>query len=304
MCTETTADYAVIGHPIGHTMSPFIHQRLFALSGMPHVSYQIIDIPPERLASSMPLLRSLRGFNITIPHKEAIIPLLDQCSPQAHAFGSVNTVCTKNGISTGYTTDGIGCLKALEAAGISPEGHCLLLGSGGAARAVAFALTDACTSPHITFAVREGSLPKALQLCASLSQYAAEQGKTGKYEACTYSVLEGLAGVPSGVPLFHLLLNCTSVGMYPRIDGCAVSEKIISRCGAVFDAVYNPHDTRLLKAAQALGIPAVHGMAMLVWQAAAAHEIWDGSTYRPEDMAQLTEDAAQEMARRFQGGKK
>lgn len=304
MCTEITPSYAVIGHPIGHTMSPFIHQRLFSLSGVDHVSYEVMDIPPERLASAMPMLRQLQGFNITIPHKEAIIPLLDQCSPQATAFGSVNTVCTRNGVSTGYTTDGIGCLKALKAAGVSPEGHCLLLGSGGAARAVAFALTDACASPHITFAVRENSLPKALQLCASLSQYASGLGKTGIYEACTYSVLEGLASVPSGVPLFHLLLNCTSVGMYPRTDGCAVSEKIISRCSAVFDAVYNPHDTCLLKIAQSLGIPTVHGMAMLVWQAVAAHEIWDGSLYRPEDMEQLVEDAAKEMARRFLGGQK
>ena len=90
--------------------------------------------------------------------------------------------------------------------------------------------------------------------------------------------------------------------MYPNIQACPVSEMVISRCEAVFDAVYNPHETRLLQTAQKLHLPAIHGMAMLVWQAVAAHQIWDGSEYRPEDIQQLIQDAAEEMARRFQEG--
>lgn len=300
MCIKISADFAVIGHPIGHTMSPFIHERLFCLSGKDKTTYQVIDIPPEKLSDKMKELRCLRGFNITIPHKQAIIPLLDACSSQAAAFGSVNTVSTRNGISTGYTTDGIGCLKALQAAGVSPEGHCLILGSGGAARAIVFALTEACRFPCITFAVREKSMEAATALCNSLTDYAEKLGKTGSFQVLSYSDLENMAQTALEKLEFQLLLNCTSVGMYPAIDASPVSEKVIACCKAVFDAVYNPHDTLLLQTAQKLGIPVVHGMAMLVWQAVAAHEIWDGSTYRTEDMQQLIQDAAAEMTRRFQ----
>ena len=299
MCIKSSDKFAVIGHPIGHTMSPFIHSRLFHLSGKAAPEYQSMDIAPEDLADSMSRLKQLRGFNITIPHKQAILPLLDACSPQAAAFGSVNTVSMENGIATGYTTDGIGCLKALEAAGISPKGRCLLLGSGGAARAIAFAFTEVCDTPDLTFAVREESLEKTRELCASLALYAEKLGKTGKNTAIPYSLLESRTEACLNKLSYDLLLNCTSVGMYPHIDRCAVSETVISRCGAVFDAVYNPHDTLLLKTARKLGIPVVHGMAMLVWQAAAAHEIWYGVSFRPEDMAKLTQEAAEEMERRF-----
>ncbi len=304
MCIEIFADFAVIGHPIGHTMSPFIHERLFCLSGKDKTTYRVMDISPEELSDKMKELRRLQGFNITIPHKQFIIPLLDECSPQAAAFGSVNTVSIRDGKAIGYTTDGIGCLKALEAAGVSPEGHCLLLGSGGAARAVAFALVEACSFPSITFAVREESIPKTMNLCQSLTAYAEKLGKTGSFTVTSYPALEELAQTPLQSPRFQLLLNCTSVGMYPKINQCPVSEQVVSCCEAVFDAVYNPHDTLLLQTAQRLGIPAVHGMAMLVWQAVAAHEIWDGSTYCTEDIEQLTKDAAAEMARRFQEEKK
>lgn len=302
MCIKASDKFAVIGHPIGHTMSPFIHQRLFALSGKVPSSYEALDIPPEELAVSMATLRQFRGFNITIPHKQAILPLLDDCSPQAQAFGSVNTVLVQDGKATGYTTDGIGCLKALEAAGITLEGSCLLLGSGGAARAIAFALTEACPQPDLTFAVREESLAKTRDLCASLSLYAAKLEKTGNYTVLSYKALEARTKQKSEEKLFSLLLNCTSVGMFPKVDQCPVSPEVVACCGAVFDAVYNPHETRLLQTAKALGIPTVHGMAMLVWQAVAAQEIWNGSSFQISDIEALIADAAREMSRRFQEG--
>jgi shikimate dehydrogenase len=285
--------FAVIGHPIGHTMSPFIHQRLFELSGDPDVPYEVYDIAPHELAGKMDFLRSLTGFNITIPHKSAIIPFLDACSENARAFGSVNTVSTLGGVSTGYTTDGVGCLRALEAAGVSPRGRNLLLGTGGAARAVAFALAEAALSPQIRLAARSGSLLKARQLCSELAGYLETLGKKGDVSLCTYEELE------AGGERFDLLLNCTSVGMYPNAGASPVTRETVARCGAVFDAVYNPDETLLLGYARELGIPAVHGMAMLVWQAAAAHEIWEGVEYRPEDMEALCRDAAREMALRF-----
>lgn len=302
MCIKNSCSFAIIGHPIGHTMSPFIHKKLFCLSGKDSFPYEVMDVPPEKLHEEMNILRSLRGFNVTIPHKQAIIPLLDGCSPQARAFGSVNTVSIENGRAVGHTTDGVGCLKALQAAGCSPEGPCLLLGSGGAARAVAFALTEASSQPQITLTVREQSLPKAEELCASLSRYAARLGKKGRYCAVSYAQLEKDAQTAALCrPRFHLLLNCTSVGMYPSVTGCPVSPDVISLCEFVFDAVYNPHQTRLLQTARKLGIPVIHGMAMLVWQAAAAHEIWYGSSFLPEDMDKLIAETAAEMEKHFGG---
>lgn len=123
---------AVIGHPIGHTMSPFIHQRLFALEGIP-VSYQVLDVPD--LPAALPALRELDCFNITIPHKSAILPFLDGLEEKARLFGSVNTVQVKEGKLLGFTTDGAGCYKALENHGCDFSGRVLLLGNGGAARA-------------------------------------------------------------------------------------------------------------------------------------------------------------------------
>lgn len=302
MCIKYSNKFAVIGHPIGHTMSPFIHEQLFSLSSKTSCSYQALDIPPQKLAASMPTLRQFRGFNVTIPHKQAILPLLDDCSLEAQAFGSVNTVLMQDRKAIGYTTDGIGCLKALEASGITPEGPCLLLGSGGAARAIAFALTTVCQQPDLTFAVREESLSKTRDLCASLSLYAKKLGKTGKYTAVSYQALESRTELKPAEKSFSLLLNCTSVGMFPHVDQCPVSPEVVACCGAVFDAVYNPHETRLLQTAQALGIPTVHGMAMLVWQAVAAQEIWNGSSFQASDIEALIENAAQEMSRRFQEG--
>ena len=110
---------AVIGHPIGHTMSPFIHRRLFALEGISH-SYQVLDVPD--LPAALPELRQLDCFNITIPHKQTILPYLDWMEENARRFGSVNTVQVDGGKFRGFTTDGPGCRKALENHGVPLEG--------------------------------------------------------------------------------------------------------------------------------------------------------------------------------------
>ena len=153
-----TQSVAVIGHPIGHTMSPFIHHRLFRLSGIP-LAYQVLDVPD--LPAALPALRGLDCFNITIPHKRAILPYLDGIDPAAKAFGSVNTVQVRQGKLYGYTTDGAGCRKALENHGLSFHGKMLLLGNGGAARAIAFEAAQGAGDFQITIAHRPGSYHKA-----------------------------------------------------------------------------------------------------------------------------------------------
>lgn len=275
--------FAVIGHPISHTMSPFIHARLFALSRRTD-TYGVFDIPSDKLAEALPQLRTLGGFNITIPHKQAIIPFLDALDEKAAFFHSVNTVKNEGGRLTGYTTDGAGFCKALDAAGADLTGRTVILGAGGVARVMAF--EAALKGGHVTVATRERSLEAAKQLCADLNAKVPES----QADCC---LIDGIQG------RIDLLVNATPVGMYPNIDGCPVSEEIVRKAACVFDAVYNPNETALLKLARKNNVRAVDGMSMLVWQAAAAHEIWYGTEFRSEEIEQLCADAVFEMKKTF-----
>lgn len=290
---------AVIGHPIGHTMSPFIHKRLFALEGH-SVSYQVLDVPD--LSASLPALRSLDCFNVTIPHKGAIIPFLDELEENARRFGSVNTVKVEAGRMKGYTTDGAGCCKALENHGVDCSGRVLLLGNGGAARAMAFEAAVRQRDLDLTVACRESSQPKAVALAQEVAAFLRERGDRA-FRLCvkTYEELEE-ESLPGHSALgFDLLLNATSVGMYPNTGESPVSGAVLSRCAAVFDAVYNPAQTELLRLAGQAGAKTIGGMEMLVYQAVAAHEIWYGSRFRQEDIALLCQDAQEELSRVFPG---
>lgn len=281
----TEQQFAVIGHPIGHTMSPFIHSRLFSLSGK-KAEYAALDIPDISSPAALSQLRELSGFNITIPHKQAIIPFLQRLDPKAQIFGSVNTVKNENGSLCGYTTDGLGFLKAIHSSGVSPNGRILLLGCGGAARAIAFELAP--LAKEIVLCVRSKSLKKAQILAGELLSFAPD---------CHISCIDTAGEEAPGE--FDLLVNATPAGMFPNTGDCPASQKVIERCSAVFDAIYNPEWTKLLQIAQANGSKAVGGMSMLVWQAVAAHEIWDGSQYRIDDILQLCCDASREMDRIF-----
>lgn len=277
--------FAVIGHPIGHTMSPFIHKRLFELAGA-EGEYTVIDVAPQDLPEKIHELNELDGYNITIPNKQRIIPYLDRLDPKAELYGSVNTV-KNSSIREGYTTDPNGFLKALSSAGIPFEGRVCIIGRGGAART--FVYEAALAGCDITIAVR----PKDGSICKELEDEVRNKINGAKVSTCLISEIE------ENEMYFDLLANATPVGMYPNIDRMPVSEKVISRSKNVFDAVYNPLETKLIRTAKALGIKALGGMDMLVWQAVAAHEIWDGSVYRTEDISALVTESAEEMKRMF-----
>lgn len=281
--------FAVIGHPIAHTMSPFIHSRLFGLNHRTS-SYVVMDISPGELEDALPRLRELDGFNITIPHKQAIIPHLDALDKKAAFFHSVNTVKNESGRLTGYTTDGAGFIRALEGADVPLNGRIAILGAGGVSRVMAFEALAASESPDITIAARPSSFPAAQALCGELEEVLRKEGRSGRVAAAELDALSGS---------FDLLVNGTPAGMYPRADDCPVSAAVVARCAAVFDAVYNPDETRLLKQAKANGAKAVGGMAMLVGQAAAAQEIWYGAQFRAADIDALCRDAVAEMERIF-----
>lgn len=276
-------NFALIGHPVGHTMSPFIHSRLFALCGE-KARYKVLDLPPEGLAASVPQLRQLNGFNITIPHKQTIIPFLDRCDKKSSEFGSVNTVKNENGRLTGFTTDGEGFRRALEAAGTGISGKAAVLGAGGAARAIVFELAHA--GGDVTVATREHSAEAAEKLCADVRAKVPGVRINSR-------LISGLDGT------WDLLVNATPAGMYPNPDACAASEELVANSSCVFDAVYNPMETKLLSLAKKHGKKAVSGIGMLVCQAAAAEEIWLGSRFSESDLKRLCEDTAFEMKKKF-----
>lgn len=290
-----TQKAAVIGHPIGHTMSPFIQKRLFELSHIP-MEYRVIDVPD--LEAALPELRQLDCFNITIPHKSAIIPYLEDICDSARLCGSVNTVKAIDGKLYGYTTDGAGAAVSLAINGLNLCRKLLLLGNGGAARAIAFQAAIQQPDFDITIAHREGSYEKAMGLAGELADFARGRGdKNFRVTVMSYRELEDEPDTRYG-----LLVNTTSVGMYPKVDACPASEKVVARCGAVFDAVFNPGETQLLKTARGLGIKTVPGMGMLVCQAAYSHKIWYDTEFKNGDLLQLIDDAQAEMERKFGGG--
>lgn len=265
--------FALIGHPLGHSMSPLIHEKLFALSGLDDTSYELIDIAPEDMANSRGLLESLRGLNVTIPHKQAVIPLLDELAESALRYNSVNCISNKDGKLTGYNTDCDGFLRSAEKLPIG--GNVAILGCGGVGRMIAIEV--ARHGGNITLAVIPQDFKNAQLLMAEIMS----KCSGASIKIVEISALEGD---------FDLLINATPVGMYPKTDACAVSDKVIENSGSVFDVIYNPIETLLMKKARALGKTAVGGASMLVYQAVKAHEIWYGGQFAAEDIAKIITD--------------
>lgn len=293
-----TQKAAVIGHPIGHTMSPFIQKRLFELAGI-LMEYQVIDVPD--LESDLDTLCSLDCFNVTIPHKSAIIPFLSGISERAERSGSVNTVTVRDGKLYGDTSDGPGASVALSIHGEKiKDREILLLGNGGAAKAIAFVAAEH-PNFHITIAHRAGSIDKAAALAYRLKEFAAERGDNDSFaKLISYDELENQSEL--GATHYDLLINATSVGMYPNTGISPVSKSVVSACDTVFDIVYNPKKTELLSLAEEVGATAIGGMGMLVCQAAYSHHIWYGTEFKNEDLLKLIDDAEKELEMRF-GGK-
>ena len=280
--------FIVIGHPLGHSMSPFIHNRLFALQGRDSL-YGKQDIPPEELSAVLPqLMRELGGINVTIPYKQTVIPLLDGLKGRAELYRSVNTIAVTPQGNFGYNTDAEGFLCALKSGGVELKGRVALLGCGGVGR------TFACEAALAGCAIVNAVRPSDLSAAEELRSYVQHLSPGTTYDICT---LDDLARQPED---FNLLINATPVGMYPHMEASPVDSPVLARTAAVFDAVYNPRQTRLLAMASAAGAKTVAGMPMLVWQAVAAHTIWYGASFREQDIQQLVDDAQTEMERLFQ----
>lgn len=274
--------YAVIGYPLGHTMSPFIHSRMFCLSGI-NATYEAILTPPDQLEKTVDKLKNYNGFNITIPHKEALIPLVDELGESAKIYKAVNTVHNKNGYLLGYSTDAEGFVSALALEDIPLSGKVLICGAGGVSRTIATeCMRHGC---DVTIATRPAGMDRAIRLCDDL--------KERFMKGATCITPDDICGD------YDLAVNGTPVGMHPKTDESVLNEKQLKNIKYVFDSVYNPENTALVNLAKNMGIKAISGMGMLVMQAAKAQEYWYGATFKKDDMKQLIADANQEMRRLF-----
>lgn len=252
--------YGLAGYPLGHSASPEIHKRLFALEAIPY-TYEIHSLEPERFDASWPALAALKGFNVTLPHKERIISYLDELHESAAFYQSVNTVLRReDGTHVGFNTDCDGFLQTMKSHHIPIAGSVCVLGAGGVGRM--FALECARQGADVAVAVRESGLERAKRLAREAG------GKLGR----KLRILE-IGGLEES---FDLLINATPVGMYPHGDASPVPAELVGRCGAVFDCIYNPVETCLIRAAREAGVKAAGGTDMLVWQAVAAHQYWHG----------------------------
>lgn len=252
----------IIGHPVAHSLSPVFQAAAFAHCGL-DVKYESWDTPPAGLGARIASLRSadVLGGNVTIPHKEAVIPLLDELGGQSARVGAVNTIVNREGRLFGFNTDGPGFVAALKnEAGFDPSGKAiLLLGAGGAARGIAFALGEARAD---NIGIWNRTPERASRLAMDVAATGASAHSAWKPDAGGYDCL----------------VNCTSVGMEgtgtEAESSCDFSS---ARAGALaIDIVYKPEETAFLKAAKAQGLKTLGGLPMLIYQGGLAFELWTG----------------------------
>jgi len=256
----------VIGDPIEHTMSPVMHNAAFRKMGLDYI-YLPFRVRQEELNQAVNGMRALniRGLNITLPHKVSIIPLLDKLDLLAKEIGAVNTIVNNDGILTGYNTDAYGALQALLESGVEPEAkNVVILGAGGASRAIAIVLAQ--RGANLVILNRQLELDWAQDLSAQISRAYKEAKALELNDDNLAKALENAS----------VLINATSVGMSPDADATPVPARFLRPSLVVFDIVYNPLKTRLLKEAEASGARTIAGLDMLIWQGASAFEKWTG----------------------------
>ena len=231
--------YALLGETLKHTMSPPIHSRLFEMKGR-EFEYELVEVSPEQLKDKAEYLSSLNGYNITIPHKIDIIDYADKLDNSAKQYNSVNCIDNKNGVHTGYNTDCDGFLQTIRAMNVDFGGKVLLIGCGGVGRMMA--IEAALAGAELYIAVLASDMPLAEQVKKEIADM--------KPDSKVYILLN--TEIDTGIK-YSLLMNACPVGMYPKVDACPVSDEVISASEAVFDVIYNPRETQLMKKAKAMG---------------------------------------------------
>jgi shikimate dehydrogenase len=255
--------FGLIGCPVHHSMSPLMHNDAFYQLGI-DAYYHAFHVEKEHLADAVKGMKALgiAGFNVTIPHKTTIIPYLDEVDSIALQIGAVNTVVNENGRLIGYNTDGLGFVRALrEEMNIEFEGkNVLLIGAGGAARGIYFTLAN---SGVLRIDVCNRTIDKAKQLIREHSF---------PVQSFAYTIEEAQQMLGK----YDIVINTTSVGMYPHMNEMPVSLENLNKKAVVSDIIYNPFETMLLKEARKLGAMTQNGIGMFVYQGALAFEKWTG----------------------------
>lgn len=270
----------LFGWPVTHSISPQMHNAAFVARQM-NWRYLAFPVPPERVpaaVASLPAL-GLRGVNVTVPHKQAVMPHLQNWTAAAEAIGAVNTIVVEeDGQLTGDNTDGAGFIADLNAHDVDPaQKRALVIGAGGSARAVVYGLAEA--GVH-SVAILNRTVEKGVDLAATMQSYFPQIRISG-------------AAFPDDVTRSaqdaDLIVNCTSLGMEPRIEGLPWEENVEFRADQiVYDLVYNPAMTRLLQLASTDGATSIGGLGMLVYQGAIAWEKWTGEAAPVSVMQQAT----------------
>lgn len=275
--------FGVFGDPIAHSLSPAMHNAAFSALGMDCI-YHAFRVKPEKLRKAILGAEAMGfgGLNLTVPLKEAALKL--DCikpDPLAEKIGAVNTVVFgKNGEIKGYNTDGLGAKQALQNAAVEIKGSKIVVaGAGGAARAIAFQL--AADGAEITIVNRtEG---RAIELAKDISAAALSGNVTGR----------GLSRLKDLLQNTDVLINTTTLGMHPNIDTSIATAEDLHPGLTVFDIVYNPLETSLLREAKASGAKTVSGVLMLVYQGAEAFRLWTGTEPPVELMKKTVLEALQ-----------
>lgn len=249
---QHTALYGVIGNPVRHSLSPTLHNAVFLATRLNavYLAFEVEDI--EGCIRGIKAL-GIKGASITIPFKTGVIPYLSEIDPLARRIGAVNTIVNMNGTLKGYNTDAFGALKALEEKTKIPGMTCIIIGSGGAARAIGFILKEM----DVALSIANRSSGRGKELARSLG--------------CPYIPLHKIGETRADV-----LIQTTPVGMYPCVDQCPVPEQILVEGLVVMDIVYNPFETRLIRLAKARGCITINGISMFIHQAAEQLRLWTG----------------------------
>ncbi|KON86968.1 shikimate dehydrogenase [Sporosarcina globispora] len=254
--------FGVIGDPISHSMSPAMHNDLFKAYSI-DAHYQLFHITKENLPDAIKGFRAIgiEGFNVTVPHKEAIIPLLDELDPLAESIGAVNTVVNQDGRLKGYNTDGSGYLKGLLNHKHSlNDKKMLIVGAGGAARAIYFTIA------------KEGT--ELLDICNRTPRRAEQI-----INDCPFRVPARVLNrqeAEGNLETYDIIVQTTSIGMHPETDQSPLSLHKLKPGSFVSDIIYNPLETKLLKEAHSKGAGIQNGIDMFVYQGALAFEKWTG----------------------------
>lgn len=266
--------YGVIGDPIAHSMSPVMHQAALEDSGL-EGTYMKFHVTPDALPQAIGGIRALgiRGVNITVPHKVAVMELLDRIDPLAESIGAVNTIVNDNGVLTGYNTDGPGYVEGLQKAlvGDVTDKSVLMLGAGGAAKAIFYSLASIGVT-HIDIANRTET--RAADMIA----------------ACPFAISSSFIPMDeagTAVSRYDIIIQTTSIGMSPDVGHSPLAFDSVKEGSLFSDIIYNPLETAIMKRARELGAQTQNGLEMFVHQGALAFEKWTGITPDTETMKKI-----------------